>query len=143
MKHGIKKAALEQNAGLPEEEIEDIRQQLARFKSFINFTQSSQLMIANLVEKRRGFEYNSYNFRLRRSVLEADDGPCEEEYYEVLSLIASSKGWMNRWTETLTCFLNNLYILTSFFLTLTAYSYLTHIDHQICQKNIHFSFFCT
>jgi hypothetical protein len=34
----IKKAALEQNAGLPEEEIEDIRQQLARFKSFINVT---------------------------------------------------------------------------------------------------------
>ena len=48
-------------------------------------------MIANLVEERPGFEFNNYNFRLRRSVMEADDEPLTESYHESPTLIASHK----------------------------------------------------
>ena len=68
-------AVLEQNAHLPEEELKDIRGQLDDFKSYFYDTESSQSLIANLVEERPGFEFNNYNFRLRRTVLEADDEP--------------------------------------------------------------------
>ena len=76
----IERAVLETNADLPEEELEDIREQLARFKSFYNDTSSSQSLISNLVEERPDFEFNDYNFRLHRSVLTADDEPRQTEY---------------------------------------------------------------
>ena len=81
----IERAVLEQNADLPKAELEDICEQLARFKSFYNETSSSQSIIANLVEYRPGFEFNDYNFKLRRTDLEADDEPREEEYQESCS----------------------------------------------------------
>ena len=85
----VERAVLEQNAHLPEEELYEIRGQLVEFKSFFYDTESSQSLIANLVEERPGIEFGYYNFRLRRSMLEADDEPLAEEYYERPSLIAS------------------------------------------------------
>ena len=88
----VERAVLEQNAHLPEEELNDIRGQLVEFKSFFYDTESSQSLIANLVEERPGIEFGNYNFRLHRSMLEADDEPLAEEYYERPSLIASVQG---------------------------------------------------
>ncbi len=83
---------MEQNSHLPEEELDDIRRQLTDFKSYFYETESSQSLIANLVEGRPGFEFNNYNFRLRRSVLEADDEPIAESFVERPSFIASIQG---------------------------------------------------
>ena len=85
----IERAVLEQNAHLPEEELNDIRSQLGEFKSYYYETESSQSLIANLVKERPGFEYGNYNFRLRRSRLEVDDEPRYSEVEEAPSLIAS------------------------------------------------------
>ena len=54
--------------------------------------ESSQSLIANLLEVRPGFEFNNYNFKLRRSVLEADYEPRIAEFEEDPSLIASIDG---------------------------------------------------
>ena len=85
----VERAVLEQNAHLPEEELSDIRDQLNDFKSYYYEIESSESLIANLVEERPGFEFGNYNFRLRRSVLEDDDEPREEENENRLFLIAS------------------------------------------------------
>ena len=88
----LERAVLEQNAHLTEDELNDIRGQLADFKSYFYDTESSRSLIANMIEERPGFEFNNYNFRLRRTVLEADDEPREEENYDAPLLIASLKG---------------------------------------------------
>ena len=80
---------MEQNAHLPEKELNNIREQLDDFKYYFDDTESSQSLIANLVEETPGFEYGNYNFRLHRSVLEASDEPLVESFYERPVLIAS------------------------------------------------------
>ena len=88
----LERAILEQNADLPEDELAEIRVQLTDFKSFYYDTESSQSLIANLVEERPGFEYGNYNFKLRRSVFEANDEPHAESFYQRPSLIGSVQG---------------------------------------------------
>ena len=82
---------MEQNAHLPEEEQEEMRRDLARFKSFFYETESNHSFLANMVEQRPGIEFGFTNFRLRRSILEADDEPRQEEYEEAPELIASQR----------------------------------------------------
>ena len=71
----VERAVLEQNANLPEEELDVIRVQLVDFKSYFYEMESSQPLIANMVSEGPGFEFSNYNFGLRRTVLEADDEP--------------------------------------------------------------------
>ena len=85
----IERAVLEQNSDLPEAKLDEIRRQLGDFKSYFNEIEASQSMIANMVEERPGFEFGNYNFRIRRSVLEADDEPRLTEFEESPSLIDS------------------------------------------------------
>jgi hypothetical protein len=49
-------------------------------------------LIANLVQERPGFEFNNYNFKLRRTMLDAGDFPRPTEYDNRPTFIASEGG---------------------------------------------------
>ena len=84
---------MEQHADLPEDERENIRRELGGFKSFWNDTEDSIPLCASLVIVPE-MAFSDYNFRLRRTKLEADDEPANRsEYQEAPELIASLQGF--------------------------------------------------
>ena len=51
----IERAVLEQNAHLPEEDKEDMRRDLTRFKEFFYEKENNHSFLANMVEERSDF----------------------------------------------------------------------------------------
>ena len=48
---------------------------MIRFKSFLHESEDNHYFAAGMVEAKQNFEFNAYNFKLRRSFLDEDDRP--------------------------------------------------------------------
>ena len=82
---------MEQHADLPEDERKNMQRELGGFKYFYNDSEDSIPLCASLViVPETAFRYD-YNFRLRRSRLEADDEPLQTEFEEAPELIATKR----------------------------------------------------
>ena len=86
----IEIAILETNHDLPEDEQEFMRQDMARFKSFFNNTESSHSFLANMTEVRPEIDFGYATFRLRRNLNDSTmDEPRVSELEEAPVMIAS------------------------------------------------------